>query len=260
MLIKYYLPILHQQNHNKKRDNLDDHQNDKSTPNGTNKEETSNLPSPQQALNLIRHRRSIFPKQYTGTSIPKPIIQDILESAQWAPTHKLTQPWRFIIFESMEAKEKLGNFLAESYKSSQLSKGKEVSMSKYDKKVKNCKVSSHVIAIIVDYSGETKNPIVEEIASVSSAVQNMQLIASSYKNVGAYWSTGCLYNDKGNEDESMDQEKARLNSDDVIDFLKLGKDELCLGWLFIGTRDDNMKWPSGRRISIIESDTKVQWF
>jgi len=49
-------------------------------------------------LDLIKKRRSIFPAQYTDREIAKSDIEKILEAANWAPTHKKTEPWRFRVF------------------------------------------------------------------------------------------------------------------------------------------------------------------
>jgi nitroreductase len=56
---------------------------------------------------IIKRRRSIFPVSYTNQEVPVKVIQQILESANYAPTHKLTQPWRFIFFRN-EGKNKFG--------------------------------------------------------------------------------------------------------------------------------------------------------
>ena len=58
--------------------------------------------SPSDAVALIRHRRSIFPKQYTGDALSRDVINNMLEAARFAPSHKLTEAWRFVIFESEE--------------------------------------------------------------------------------------------------------------------------------------------------------------
>lgn len=44
---------------------------------------------------LIISRRSIF--QFQDRPVPEAVIQDALEAARWAPNHKMTQPWRFVI-------------------------------------------------------------------------------------------------------------------------------------------------------------------
>jgi nitroreductase len=51
---------------------------------------------------IIEQRRSIFPKDYTGAEIPQDLIDEILNSATFAPNHKRTKPWRFKIFRGEE--------------------------------------------------------------------------------------------------------------------------------------------------------------
>jgi nitroreductase len=221
--------------------------------NKTTVESIMNMFSPESILDLIRTRRSIFPKQFNGGAVPSSIIQDMIEAARWAPTHKITQPWRFLVFESYESRVQLGQFLALMYKKEQEANGKEVITSKYEKKITSAKTSSHVIALVVD-AGK-KNPFVEEIASVASAAQNMQLLATSH-GVGAYWSTGCIY-DKHETLAFQDGVGIAKFHADVQSFLNLQPGHFCIGWMFVGSLDKNMKWPSGSRAEM--NDHKVVW-
>jgi len=65
---------------------------------------------------LIRKRRSVFPKDYTGEKVSDEIINQMLENANWAPNHKLTEPWRFVVFTGDGLKQ-LAAFQSECYKS-----------------------------------------------------------------------------------------------------------------------------------------------
>ncbi len=65
--------------------------------------------------NIIKSRRSIFPASYIQKEIPVAVLEQILESANYAPTHKLTQPWRFTVIRK-EAKTRLGEMLGQLYK------------------------------------------------------------------------------------------------------------------------------------------------
>jgi len=213
------------------------------------------------ALAMIKRRRSIFPKQYTGNPVPQSIIRDMLEGARWAPTHKLTQPWVFVIFETKDSKESLGVFLADQYK---ISKGDSYDQKKYEKKITSVNKSSHIIAICsqvpsCDDKASSLNPEIEEISSVAMAVQNMHLIASAY-NVGAYWSSSAIY------DSDREKERALVNPSDLRDYLNLSNHEpegtmcICLGWLFIGefeNKGKEKKWPESRRNSMDYG--KVVW-
>ena len=46
----------------------------------------------------IKKRRSILPNQFNGQPINRETIVELLNNANTAPTHKLTQPWIFKVF------------------------------------------------------------------------------------------------------------------------------------------------------------------
>lgn len=45
------------------------------------------------ALTAIRTRRTV--KDYTDEPVPRELLDEILHAAQWAPVHRMTEPWRF---------------------------------------------------------------------------------------------------------------------------------------------------------------------
>ena len=52
----------------------------------------------EEISRLIRSRRSIYPKSYLpGQPVERELIEQLLENANWAPTHKLTEPWRLAL-------------------------------------------------------------------------------------------------------------------------------------------------------------------
>lgn len=55
------------------------------------------VPSLADAAALIRSRRTH--KLFGGQPIDRAVLDDVLELARWAPTHRLTQPWRFCVLE-----------------------------------------------------------------------------------------------------------------------------------------------------------------
>lgn len=223
--------------------------------NNNNSSAASLSASPSDTVALIRHRRSIFPKQYTGEALSRDVINDMLEAARFAPSHKLTEAWRFVIFQSEESRAELGKFMAEQYRSAQEMAGKEVLQAKYDKKIKNSAIASHVLAVVVNT--QTPNPAWEEIASVSMAVQNMLLVAAVH-GAGAYWSSGSVVESSANVDDG----EMPTNSITTVfnsgwrDILKLSENEYCLGLVFVGTCKQDMKWPSGKRTDIAD---KTEW-
>jgi hypothetical protein len=55
--------------------------------------------------NIIERRRSVMPSTYNGRAISRETLEAILESANHAPTHKLTQPWHFVVFRGSALEE-----------------------------------------------------------------------------------------------------------------------------------------------------------
>ena len=69
-----------------------------------------------------------MPSQYNDTPLNDEQINLILEAANWAPTHRKTEPWRFKVLKG-KSKNNLGEFLAEKYKDSNI----KFSKFKYDR-------------------------------------------------------------------------------------------------------------------------------
>ena len=67
------------------------------------------------ANGLIRRRRSIKPDKMSDRPVDPVVLGNILENANWAPTHGMTEPWRFKIFEG-DGREKLAAALQKIYK------------------------------------------------------------------------------------------------------------------------------------------------
>ncbi len=179
---------------------------------------------------VIRSRRSIFQGSYTTDEIPVEVIREILDSANYAPTHKLTEPWRFVVFRNM-GKLRLGVELARLYKEN-TPPGKYL-QKKFDSILHKVKQSNCIIAINVQLHPE-KIPEFEEIAAVAAAVQNMWLTATALK-VGCYWSTPEMIHSLG-------------------PFLELGENEKCIGLFYMGYHHE---FPTEARRSSIEE--KVRW-
>ena len=157
----------------------------------------------------------------------------MIESARWAPTHKLTEPWRFTVFCD-EGLERLADFQSELYKEVN---GENYSETTYEKLRAKPLMCSHIIAIGVLRDPEKRVPEIEEICATACAVQNMLLTASAYR-IGAYWSTGGVTYYEGTE-ELFDAEG----------------DILLLGFVYIGNVREGF-WPEGKRESM---EDKVSW-
>ncbi len=163
---------------------------------------------------IIHARRAVYPQMYNDTEISDKEIWSLLENANWAPTHKHTEPWRFIVFRG-EALMSLGEWLAQAYKAA--------SAPDHFSDVKNEKFRSRpmrsacVLGICMQRDPAQRLPEWEEIAAVACAVQNIWLSCAA-RGIGCYWSTpGFVIN--------------------AQDFPWLGEGQRCLGLFYIGRWD-----------------------
>ena len=173
---------------------------------------------------IIKNRRTIYPKFFTSRKVHKEIVEHLLNNATWAPTHGNTQPWRFKVFMG-ESRSKLSNKLGDLYKKNtpkELFKDE-----KFEKIIARPLLSSVSIVICMERGGNEKIPEIEEIEAVACAVQNMCLTATAY-GIGSFWSSPkIIYNNEMNT------------------FLKLKEKDKCLGVLYLGY--PSIEWPKGQR-------------
>ena len=64
---------------------------------------------------IIKNRRTIYPQFYSSRKVHKEIIEHLLQNSTWAPTHGMTQPWRFKVFTE-ESRKILSDTLSMLYK------------------------------------------------------------------------------------------------------------------------------------------------
>ncbi|PWJ55601.1 nitroreductase [Dyadobacter jejuensis] len=158
----------------------------------------------------IKSRRSIFPPSYTDQDITIDTIKAILENANYAPTHRRTEPWRFTVMKG-EGLVRLAEFLRERYKNNTAPEA--FSQARYEAAGEKVLKANCVIAIHMQPHPD-QVPEWEEVAAVACAVQNMWLTATAY-GIGAYWSSpGFL--------------------DEIGAFLNIPMDHKCLGLFYMG--------------------------
>lgn len=173
---------------------------------------------------VIRDRRTIQPENYTARKVHREIVENVLTNATWAPTHGMTQPWRFRVFTDAGLK-RLADFLPELYKT----KTAEAAFSpkKYEKLGQRPLMVSVVVAVCMERDPNRKISELEEIEAVACGVQNMYLTCTAY-GIGAFWATpGIIYTPEMNA------------------FLGLGEDDKCLGLFYMGYPAGD--WPKSHR-------------
>lgn len=158
---------------------------------------------------IIHARKSSYPAEYIDGDINPSIIDEIIDSANYAPSHKKTRPWRLRVFQGNE-KIALGKQMALLYEATTSSD--KFSQRKHDEIAQKAVQAHTMVSIGVNFSKQV--PDWEEIAATAMAVQNMYLTCAAH-NVGCYWaSPGFIHNLKP--------------------YLQLEENQECYGIFFIG--------------------------
>ncbi len=179
---------------------------------------------------LIRRRRSIKPVDMSLKPVENLHLATILENGNWAPTHGMTEPWRFFVFTG-DSRQRLADFLQATY--DRVTPEVEVRPDKREKLGKQPLMAPVVIAIGMRRDPKGKIIEIEEIEAVACAVQNMHLTASAI-GMAAFWSSPPL-----------------VYSDEMRDWLGLPEGGKCLGLLYLGW-PKHEDWPIGARGNVAE--------
>ena len=180
---------------------------------------------------LIKHRRSTKPDRMNGKKIPDTQINALLELADWAPTHGLTEPWRFLVYTHPPA---FCRQHAEMYKQS--IPDTDFVEAVYNKLYHQGDTASHVIIATMKRGNLPKIPVIKEVEAVACAVQNI-LIGATSLNIASFWSSG-----------GMALKPAMHN------FLELGLEDQVIGVIYLGYSNEHTV---GKRT--ISLDEKVKW-
>ena len=140
-------------------------------------------------LKLIKKRRTI--RKYKDKPILRQIIDKIIEAGRWAPSAHNLQPWRFLVIKNRQEIEKLALILKNAPNSI-------LTAIKFLIK-KNAEIIEKSPVVILVYNtgvlskkakklGELYfiNAHIAEIESISAAIENMHLIATSL-GIGMAW-------------------------------------------------------------------------
>lgn len=142
---------------------------------------------PPSTIPLFRQRRTLKPAAMDPErAIPRELILDILEDAHWAPTHGLTQPWRFHVFADRTSRADLAAALTDLYDrdtpADRRDEGKRTKLGFGPNR------APAVVALAARIEPHGKIPEWEELAALACAAQNLMLSAHA-RGLGSFWST-----------------------------------------------------------------------
>jgi nitroreductase len=190
---------------------------------------------PKALDEIIQKRRTLKPPMMSDAPVPAAELEAVLESARWAPSHGLTEPWRFRIFRG-PARQKLADAMATLYQTAL-----PLDQQKPDKleKMRVMPLKAPVVMLVWMARQEIRKIAeLEEIEAVACAVQNMQLAATA-RGLGTFWSTPPF-----------------LYTTEMNAWMGIGADDRCLGIFYLGYPANPAEWPQGRRKPISE---KIEW-
>lgn len=184
---------------------------------------------------IITERRSIKPTEFNGSKIEKAQIESLLAMADWAPTHGLTEPWRFVIMAN-EAVNRFCMDHARMYKENTSPENfKQVS---YDKFLTQGEKASHIIAVFSSRGERAGILVQEEICATACAMQNI-LLSATAMGIASFWSTG-----------------GQILQPAMKSYFQLREQDTMLGVLYLGYSDKTIS-PGKRITPLLE---KQMWY
>jgi nitroreductase len=182
---------------------------------------------------IIINRRSTKPVALNGKKIEDGVIRQLLELANWAPTHANTEPWRFIVY-SGDAVQGFCHQHAELYRQS--TPPDKFAPAKYEKQQHNGDKASHIILVYMKRGNNPNITVLEEICAAAAAVEHI-LLGAEALGIAVLWSTGGV-----------------VMQPVMKQFLELGEEDILLGMLYTGYTDEPAR--PGRRGPV---EQKTRW-
>jgi len=181
----------------------------------------------------IAGRRSTKPAVLNGKKIEDGQVRQLLELANWAPTHANTEPWRFMVYSGAGVQQFCREH-AELYRTH--TPPAAFTPAKYEKQLHNGDKASHLIVVYMKRGNNPNITALEEICATAAAVENI-LLGAEALGIAVLWSTGGM-----------------LLHPVMKDYFGLGNEDVLLGMLYMGYTDEPVK--SGKRGPVEE---KTSW-
>jgi nitroreductase len=165
----------------------------------------------QDALNLLRTRRSVKPVELAGPGLTPAEIDTLLTIASRVPDHGKLVPWRFIVFDG-DARLAAGEAIATAFGR----KYPDAKPEQVDYERRRLARAPLVVAVVSRAAPHVKIPEWEQVLSAGAAAMSLVLAAHAL-GYGANWITEWYAYDRG-----------------VLDALGLASHERIAGFIHIG--------------------------
>lgn len=165
-----------------------------------------------EAIELLRTRRSVKPRDMTGPGPSPAELEIILTIGARVPDHGKLVPWRFIVFEG-DARQRAGEVIAQVF----AKKHPQAGAAEIDVERRRLTDAPLVIGVVSFTKPHPKVPAFEQELSAGASAMNM-ITAATALGYGAAWLTGWFAFDR-----------------DVLTGFGLKTDEKLAGLIYIGT-------------------------
>jgi nitroreductase len=192
---------------------------------------TIEIDNATQLFEAIRHRRSFGLKELSPEPVADDLVQQVLEAANWAPSHGKTEPWRFVIYRG-DARQALSDAFGSAFRLL----NPETPAGSAGEQAQRERVWQAPVWIALGMQPSPRMPEWEELIAFGSAVQNAQLMASAL-GLASKWTSGAC---------AMHESVAR-----AVGFTP---ETHLYGFLYLGRPATT--WPEGTRRPLAE---KIQW-
>lgn len=164
-----------------------------------------------EALDLLLSRDSAMKLDAPGPSESE--LEQILQSAVYAPDHGRLRPWRFVVIPT-EQRARFGDVMAESMRRRMPESSAELLQRERDKAMR----APMIVVVAAHVQKGHRIPEIEQLSAVAAAAQTIMLAAPA-KGYGAMWKTG---------EPAYDPQ--------VRQVLGLEPDDEIIGFIYLGTR------------------------
>lgn len=164
------------------------------------------------AIELLKIRRSVKPREMSGPGPSPAELETILTIGARVPDHGKLTPWRFIVFEG-DARARAGEIIANVF----ARKNPDAPAADIEVEKRRLMDAPLVIAVVSFTREHPKVPPWEQQLSAGASAMNI-VTAATALGYGANWLTGWFSFDR-----------------DVLDGLGLKSDERLAGFIHIGT-------------------------
>jgi nitroreductase len=144
----------------------------------------SNTDQAQLAAQLLRSRRSV--DSFRPELPPRAALLEAIDSARWAPNHRLTEPWHFYLC-GVETRRAIIELNAELTRAKQSEQAAEAKRLRWEQ-------MPGYLAVTCDICGDELRDR-EDYAATACAVQNLMLQLWSM-GIGSKWTTGDVTRDQ----------------------------------------------------------------